>query len=112
MEIENIGKRIRKRRNELKLTMEQLAEKIGLTTGYVGNIERGESVPSIDTLVRIANSLSVNMDYLCQDVIAVSGEETHNYAISQIISKMQKMSENKQMALLVVFESIEKAMLA
>lgn len=64
MNFEKIGFRIRHRRKELKLTQEKLAEKTGLTDTYIGAIERSTSKCSIETLVKIANALNLNMDFL------------------------------------------------
>lgn len=64
MNFEDIGKRIRKRRLELGLTQEVLAEKIDVTDTYIGAIERSTSKCSIETLANLARVLDLNMDYL------------------------------------------------
>ena len=38
-----IGKRLKQRREELGLTQEDLAEKLGLTPNYISTVERGAS---------------------------------------------------------------------
>ena len=48
MGLESIGSNIRKFRLMKKIRQEDLAEKAGLSTNYVGAIERGEKVPSLD----------------------------------------------------------------
>ncbi|MCL2817044.1 MAG: helix-turn-helix domain-containing protein [Clostridiales bacterium] len=62
-----LGKRIRDERLLLRLTIEQLAEKIDKSGNFVGQIERGESKPSIETLVDIANALGTTVDSLLKD---------------------------------------------
>ena len=64
MNFEDIGKRIRKRRLELGLTQEALAEQIDVTDTYIGAIERSTSKCSIETLASLARVLDLNMDYL------------------------------------------------
>ncbi len=64
MDYELLGKRIRRQRQNLGWTQEQLAEKINVCTSYVGHIERGSRKASIDTLVDIANVTGVTADYL------------------------------------------------
>ena len=59
-----MGRRIKIKRNEKRLSQKQVAERINISTSYYGNIERGNRIPSIDTLVDIANVLDVGMDYL------------------------------------------------
>jgi transcriptional regulator with XRE-family HTH domain len=41
------------------LTRMALAEKAGLTLNYVGEVERGESLASLETIVRIAGGLGI-----------------------------------------------------
>ena len=47
-----IGPMIREKRKELGLSQDQLAEKIGKTAGYVGQLEREQSSPSYPTFCR------------------------------------------------------------
>lgn len=67
MNYEDLGKRIRECRKHKKLTQEQLAEMTGISASFLGHIERGSRVASIDTLVALCNALSVKSDYLLAD---------------------------------------------
>ena len=53
MKLDTIGKNIRKFREIKKLRQEDLAEKTDLTTNYIGMIERGEKIPSLETFINI-----------------------------------------------------------
>ena len=53
MTLDTIGKNIRKFREIKKLRQEDLAEKTDLTTNYIGMIERGEKIPSLETFINI-----------------------------------------------------------
>ncbi len=46
------------------MTQEELEEKVGLTSNYLGQIERGWKTPSLKTLVKLANELGVSVDHL------------------------------------------------
>ena len=59
-----LGQRVRARRRALALTQEALAERIEASTSFVGHIERGEKVPSLDTMSRISAALDLSLDYL------------------------------------------------
>ena len=48
--------------------MEKLAEKADLNPVYVGQIERGFKVPTIDVLLRIAKVLKVNLRDLVENL--------------------------------------------
>jgi transcriptional regulator with XRE-family HTH domain len=55
---------VERRRRELNLTQAQLADKAGVTQGAISMIERGERVPSLDVLVKIADTLGCTIDEL------------------------------------------------
>ena len=63
---ESMGARIRKRRMQLGMTLNDLAEATGLTKSFVSQIERGRNSPSISTLRGIAAGLEVPMFYFFQ----------------------------------------------
>jgi transcriptional regulator with XRE-family HTH domain len=54
------GKEVRRRRKALAMTIEELAERSGLTPNYVGTVEIGDRDPSLSTLVALARGLSVS----------------------------------------------------
>ena len=64
MDFVEMRKRIRLRRLELKLTQERLAELTNLTDTYIGAIERATSKCSLETIVIIAKTLDLDMNYL------------------------------------------------
>ena len=54
-----IGEAIRRYRRDAKLTQETLADAVGLNSKYVGEVERGEKIISIEALMRIAKTVKV-----------------------------------------------------
>jgi transcriptional regulator with XRE-family HTH domain len=54
------GLEVRTRRKALKLSIEQLAERAGLTSNYIGTIENGHRDPSLSTIEAIAEGLGVS----------------------------------------------------
>ena len=64
MDYHLLGKQIRKQRQAMGWTQERLAEAIGVSTSFVGHIERGTRKASIDTLVELANVMKVSTDFL------------------------------------------------
>lgn len=55
------GAAIRERRNELRLSQEKLAEKVGCHRNYMGRIERGEQNITLDMTVRVARALKYSV---------------------------------------------------
>lgn len=67
-----LGRRIREERQKLHLTQEQLAEKLNVSTTYIGFIERGERSITLGKLTLLANILGVSVDYLLSDTLTPS----------------------------------------
>ncbi len=69
IDYKEIGEKIRKQRERLGLTQEQLSEICDLSTSFVGHIERGSRKLSVDSLYRLASALDMSADYLLFDRI-------------------------------------------
>ena len=50
---------LRRKRHDLKMTQEELAERAGLSARYVGAIERGDVSASVTVLGQIAEALGI-----------------------------------------------------
>lgn len=59
MAMPQLGKTIRTRRHALKKTLMQIAGETGLTAGFISQVERNLTTPSITSLVVIAKALGV-----------------------------------------------------
>ena len=62
-----IGERIAERRNELKLSQEQLANLVKMHRNYIGEVERAEKRATLETLYKIANRLNITFTDLFKD---------------------------------------------
>lgn len=60
----SFGQRVREVREELKLSMEELAERAGLHRTAIGLLERGEREPALGTAIAIARALKVPVQEL------------------------------------------------
>jgi len=58
-----LGSKIRKLRQSQKMSIEQLSQKTGLSTGLISQIERNITGPSVESLWKIAKALNVSMHY-------------------------------------------------
>lgn len=58
------GLRLRAIREELRMTQEQFAELLDRSTEAVSNMERGKSLPSLDTLFRLSDKTGVPLGEL------------------------------------------------
>ncbi len=79
MDYYKIGQRIRKFRKAYRLSQEQLAEKVGISTTHMSHIETGNTKLSLPLFVKLANVLSIQTDELLYDTpqknkTAIKGE--------------------------------------
>lgn len=87
MGFETIGGNIRKYRLAKKLRQEDLAERAGLSANYIGMVERGEKMPSLETFINIINALEVSADKVLADV-TVTGYAVKSSVLNEKISKL------------------------
>ena len=67
MDYETMGKRIKEIRIKKCFTQEELAEKTGLSSAHISNIETAHTKVSLTSLVAIANALEVSLDEIVRD---------------------------------------------
>lgn len=94
MKLDTIGKNIRKFREIKKLRQEDLAEKTDLTTNYIGMIERGEKIPSLETFINILNSLGVSADMVLSDVLN-NGYTVKDSLLNEKLEKLVPEDRNR-----------------
>ena len=64
---QTFGINLRRHREELRLSQEDLAEKADLHRTYIGSVERGERNVSIDNMERLAAALGVALPELLRE---------------------------------------------
>lgn len=94
MKLDTIGKNIRKFRLARKLRQEDLAEKTDLTTNYIGMVERGEKIPSLETFIKILNALGVSSDMVLTDVLE-TGYTVKNSMLNEKLEKLAPEDRNR-----------------
>lgn len=67
-----MGRRMKMKRRSKHLSQEYIANEVHISPSFYGNIERGIRIPSVDTLVAIANALEVGTDYLLAESLTVA----------------------------------------
>ncbi len=61
-----LGENIKRRRKELGLTQQQLADELNMSLNFMGKIEVAFSKPSLDTLIKISEKLNTTVSELCK----------------------------------------------
>lgn len=113
----SLGLNIKRFRKAKGLTQEQLAELAGISYKYLGEIERGETNPSIGTLVRIANGLNVSLEHLIKtETTKHTQQKAKGYAevypdffISDHLIKLVPKDERKQKLIIKAIKLFKRA---
>lgn len=67
MDNKKIGIKIRECRKACGLDQSELANKVGISTRYLGDIERGAKIPKLATFIELLNAMNASADYVLID---------------------------------------------
>ncbi len=94
---------VREKRKAKGFTQEQLAEMVGVSSGYIGQVEREELTPSVPVI-------AVLLDILGIDANTLFFEGSEDTPISREISlRASRLSKENQEIILGIIGVIEKA---
>lgn len=74
--LKDIGERIRRQREHLKLTQEQMAERLNVSGNYYGKVERGIHSLSYELLVKLPELMHVSLDYILTGKVNADTDST------------------------------------
>jgi len=95
-----IGKRIKDIRKNLKLSLKELADSSGVSTGLISKIENFRTIPSLPVLYQIAQALDTSM----ADIVSlVINEHPSHYVL---IKNGEREIEEREDSMGLVYESI------
>lgn len=64
MDYIDLGRRVKDLRKKQHLTQEALADKLDISASFLGHIERGTRIASLQTLVKLCIALDTDPNYL------------------------------------------------
>src|SRR3954451_9419630 len=97
-----IGAKIRALRLKKKLGLVQLGEHTGLSPAMLSKIERGQLVPALPTLLRIALVFGVGLEHFFVD-----GEEQRTFAVTRKRDRLRMPDRPGATAPAYFFESLD-----
>lgn len=92
MNFNRIGRKIQEARINQNKTQEELAEKVGITSSFLSNIETGKRKPSFETLIQIAECLELSLDYLILDK-DLDKKMKEDFYIKRIYKKIELLDD-------------------
>lgn len=88
-----LGQRLRQYRNTKGYTIDDVSEITGLSSNFIGNIERGSDNPSLATLLKLCNALEINTDSVLIDYLKNFDNDS---TMKQIIKELSVLSQEQQ----------------
>lgn len=94
-----LGERLRQYRKNKMLTLQQLSEQSGISTGYISKIERGTVNPSLKNIQRLCFALDINPQALMSEEAEIPATDTTKEAVSGItedkLEDKEKTNKNR-----------------
>ncbi len=101
---EEFGKTIRIHRKQQQLSQEVLAEKCGLHSTYIGQLERGEKSPTLETVSRLAEGLDVPVVTLFGELETVSQLTTE--PMNELYWLVEQQTSERQEQILEIVKKV------
>ncbi|GAE89777.1 helix-turn-helix domain-containing protein [Acetivibrio straminisolvens] len=93
-----LGKQIKKYRNDMSLTQDELAEKVYVSRQTISNWENGKSYPDINSLVLLSEVFGTSIDNLIKGDVEIMKEQVKN----EDIKKFEKLGQVFGVMLLLI----------
>lgn len=87
-----LGKTLRQARLEKGYSQHALAAKAGIGNVYLGEIERGLKMPSLNSFIKIIEAVDISADYILRGELT-SGKE---YIYDEIAQKMNNLTPQQR----------------
>lgn len=91
MNMREFGVRLTRAREQRRLSISELARRMGVDYMQISRYEKGQSLPSFDTAIRLANALQVSLDVL------VSGSEIPepppSFKSKKVLARMRELDD-------------------
>lgn len=95
-----IGRRLRRKREQAGYTREKLGELCSLSPRFIANIELGDSTFSLDSLMTVCRILSCSSDYLLFD------KEERETPWAEVFEKLTQLDPQYQEPITKVLQEI------
>jgi transcriptional regulator with XRE-family HTH domain len=102
----SIGKRVKELRSKNGLSQEQLALHAEITTAYLGQVEREEKNPTVVTIAKICNALSISLSDFFSDQISYDADE--DAVLRQINFLLKNLSSAEKQEILQIIKHAVK----
>ena len=102
-ELIELGERIRKRRQEMKLSQESFAEKAGISVNTVSRIEGGQTAMSVEIFRKMIEILEIDANILLGKE---KGDTEKQESVREVLYRIQKMQWKEQKIIMQTIDSL------
>lgn len=99
-----IGQRIQKARKNANLTQENLAELMDMSVGYISQIERGSTRPTLVTIDNICTCIDCDLIYILTGKLDNSSDDL----VSNFTNTFARLSESNKYITIEFMEILSK----
>ena len=93
--MQEIGARIREKRNERGLSQEKLAEAVDVNMRLISRYELGETEPKAIVFLKIAQALAVPVEALIPDELKRPSRQNTALQVDTVVKEVEKFLETK-----------------
>lgn len=87
-----LGRRLRESRIKRGYTQKALAKKADIGEVYLGEIERGLKMPSMNIFIKLIEALDISADYILRDELTSGG----TYIFDEITEKLKNLNPQQR----------------
>mgnify|MGYP001172544107 FL=1 len=102
-ELIELGERIRKRRQEMKLSQESFAEKAGISVNTVSRIEGGQTAMSVEIFRKMIEILETDANILLGKE---EGDTERQESVQEVLYQIQKLEWKEQKIIMQTIDSL------
>ena len=100
-----IGDKIRNMRKQQDWSQEELAHRAGIHPSHMGQIERGEKSPTVDSIEKIVVALGITFEELFESTGQIEKNRASSVLV-EIVKRLNKCTEKEQKIILNVIDSL------
>ena len=92
MEKASLGQKLRQARSRKGYSQQTLAEMANIGNVYLGEIERGLKMPSLNIFIKLIEALDISADYILRDELSSGGV----YIYDEITKKLKDLTPRQR----------------
>lgn len=108
MDTKSLGQKLREYRARRGWSQDACAERMGITTRYLSDIERGDKAPRLATFIRMCNVLDASADDVLQNSLRAGRAAKSN----DLLRRMEDLEPAAQRQALEILERVVEVLRA